>query len=206
METELGPCAQFSIYHLMQLKEGEERLKSDATSLGLFRCRVHNFSAEIPPDGATRPVSDASIEKTTGREELAKHILTQEASPHSDPKTLGDIAKLIRSKNAGPYEVTLDVMFDSEAGYQLVKESNFLHAESMAHLFDICEADIVWQGFFDQALAYKVTIPRFRKGKPTPSGGFMESDVHASQQYTGFMNLALPESLQESWKKLLENE
>lgn len=29
-------------------------------------------------------------------------------------KTLMDIAKVVRSKNAGPFSITLDVLFDSE--------------------------------------------------------------------------------------------
>jgi hypothetical protein len=72
----------------------------------------------------------------------------------------------------------------------------------MARLFNIPEDDIIWNGFFDQALAYKVTIPRLRKGKPTASGGYMENDVHASQQYIGLMNLALLEELVQGWKRI----
>ena len=91
-------------------------------------------------------------------------------------------------------------MFDSEEEYQLVKESNLLTIASMAQLFAIQEDDIVWAGFFDQALAYKVTIPRLRNGKPTAAGGYMENDVHGSQMYLGLMNIELPETLIQALK------
>jgi len=67
----------------------------------------------------------------------------------------------------------------------------------MARLFELEEEEIVWCGFFDKAMAWKVTVPRKRKskgdgnGRVVPSGGFMESDVHGSQMYIGLMNLEL---------------
>jgi len=202
MENELGHCAQFSVYHLMQLKEGEERLRLNESSPGLFTHEVAMLHAPDPGHPAIRPAPVAGLEKTVGREEIAKHMIESPQKSRFDPKTLGDIARLIRSKNAGPYEVTLDVMFDSELEYQLVKESALLNTKAMEKLFAISKDDIIWEGFFDQALAYKVTIPRLRKGKPTASGGYMESDVHASQQYIGFMSMALPEEFVERWNRL----
>lgn len=202
MQNELGPCAQFSVYHLMHLKEGEERLRLDENSPGLFTQDIAVLCASdsVYPVEARNMFAEADKRATNG----AAHMNGISASPiiRSNPKTLGDISKLLRSKNAGPYEITLDVMFDSEAEYQLVKQSNMLTAASMAKLFDIKEEDILWNGFFDQALAYKVTIPRLRNGKPTASGGYMENDVHGSQMYIGFMNLALPADLIQQWNKL----
>jgi len=48
------------------------------------------------------------------------------------PKTLADLAKVIRSKNAGPFEITFDVMFDQEPVYQLVKRSGVINAARIA--------------------------------------------------------------------------
>lgn len=204
MEIELGPCAQFSIYHLMQLKEGEERLKLNSSSSGLFNQHVEVIQASASSAAKSEvqqfKVLDEDVETKRAPDSPKKsfeHVYT-------NPKTLGDISKLLRSKNAGPFEVTLDVMFDCDAEYRLVKASGFLTITTMAQLFEIREDDIIWEGFFDQALAYKVTIPRMRKGKPAASGGYMENDVHASQQYIGLMNMALPEVLIERWNRLHE--
>ena len=54
-------------------------------------------------------------------------------------KTLYDIAKVIRSKNAGPFSITLDVLFDSPVIYQRVKESNLINKQTIAKLYQIPE-------------------------------------------------------------------
>jgi hypothetical protein len=206
MQNELGPCAQFSVYHLMELKEGEERLKLNNSSYGMFAQEIAIFGAHTSARWSVLPSSFAGAEMSTKSVEVRKSVLQSERKSRVDPKTLGDISKLLRSKNAGPFEITLDVMFDLETEYRLVKGSELLNTASMAKLFGIAEDDIVWDGFFDQALAYKVTVPRLRNGKPAASGGYMENDVHASQQYIGFMNLALPEGFIKDWNTLQEEQ
>jgi hypothetical protein len=109
--------------------------------------------------------------------------------------TLGDISSVLRSKNAGPFELTFDVMFDSPAVYSIVKGSGLLTPALIASLYSIKEEEIVYCGFFDQALAFKATIPRTRGGRRVASGGFMEDDVHGSQNYIPLMNLRLSEDM-----------
>ncbi|ORX90663.1 CAIB/BAIF family enzyme [Clohesyomyces aquaticus] len=119
---------------------------------------------------------------------------SRKANENKTQAVLGDLARVLRSKNAGPYELTFDVMFETERVYRMVKEADLLNQSVVAQLFDLPENDIIWSGFFDQALAFKATIPRMRYGKSEPSGGFMESDVHGSQNYTGLLNLRLPQA------------
>jgi hypothetical protein len=206
METALGPCAQFSIYHLMQLREGEERLRLDSSSHGLFAQEIAVMGASESTVVGVFPPAFSIPAKAAKTDETTDISSEDQRRTKTEPRTLGDISRLLRSKNAGPFEVTLDVMFESEAEYKLVKGSNFLNIKSMAQLFRIREEDVLWQGFFDQALAYKVTIPRTRNGKITAGGGYMESDVHASQQYIGLMNMALSDDVVERWNKLQRRE
>lgn len=112
-----------------------------------------------------------------------------------DARTLGDAAKLLRSKNAGPYEITFDVMFDRPEVYAAIKRSGILTPDVVAQLYELRPDEMIWSGFFDIALAYKATIPRKRNGKAVASGGYMEDDVHGSQMYLPLMNLKLPEAL-----------
>jgi hypothetical protein len=203
MEIELGPCAQFSVYHIMELKVGEERLRLDTRLHGLFVQDVAMLGVAAEATGSIVPPEvDTDLSKELKKEIPPKANGTTVEKEESDHRTLGSISKLLRSKNAGPYEITLDIMFDSEEKYQLVKRSSMLKTVSMARLFGISEDEIVWDGFFDQALAYKVTIPRLRNGKPATSGGYMENDVHGSQMYIGLMNMELPETLIRDWKHL----
>jgi hypothetical protein len=45
---------------------------------------------------------------------------------------LSDCTALIRSKNAGPFSLTYDIMFSDEATYQHVKRSGVITSEAMA--------------------------------------------------------------------------
>jgi hypothetical protein len=198
-EIETGLCAEFSIYHLMDLDEGEE----DAVEIQSHNDRRHIQSKKIFHFEVSCLGSGDRIDHRLSTEisnpsdiivqpELA--IGTDEAifgKPLTIPCTLGEAAKIIRSKNAGPYEVTLDVMFDDKQVYHQIKSSGILQPELIADMYGLQPKDIIYSGFFDQALAFKVTIPRLRDGKPKASGGFMESDVHGSQKHIPLMNLKL---------------
>lgn len=52
-------------------------------------------------------------------------------------RKLADVAQVLRSKNAGPFCVTIDVMFEDDAAYQLVADSHVLSAVRMADLYRI---------------------------------------------------------------------
>ena len=50
---------------------------------------------------------------------------------------LSDIAQVIRSKNAGPRRLTLDIMFGSDADYQRVVQSPALGADNIGRLYRV---------------------------------------------------------------------
>ena len=58
-------------------------------------------------------------------------------------RTLGDLASVIRSKNAGPFEVTLDILFDDPETYRRVKASGVLTVPRVARLFRLPEAKVL---------------------------------------------------------------
>jgi hypothetical protein len=109
-----------------------------------------------------------------------------------DSTSLGDVASVLRSKNAGPYEVTFDVMFESEEVYRIIKDSNLLTDELVQKSFNLKPEEVLYCGFFDQARGWKATIPRKRGDKPAPSGNFLEDDVHGSQQYIPLLRVRVP--------------
>lgn len=100
---------------------------------------------------------------------------------------LGDIASVVRSKIAGPYQVTFDIMFTEAETYEKVKQSGRLNAEVVAKLYGIPESDIIASLWWDPARAYKATIPRYRA-----SAGFGETDTHGSQQHAPLLYLTFP--------------
>ncbi len=98
-------------------------------------------------------------------------------------KKLGEIARLIRSKNAGPFELTFDIMFDDEESFQRVKDSNALSRQVIADLYQVPFEDVK---FFivPAALAFKASIPR-----PRFQGDLLDSDGHGGQQYAPLLDI-----------------
>ncbi|MPZ61687.1 MAG: FAD-dependent oxidoreductase [Propionibacteriales bacterium] len=72
---------------------------------------------------------------------------------------LRDLARLIRSKNAGPFELTFDIMFVDPSVYERVKRSGAIDAQVFARLFGVPEGSVRVYAY-DPAFSYKITIPR----------------------------------------------
>jgi hypothetical protein len=53
---------------------------------------------------------------------------------------LVELASVIRTKNAGPFELTIDVIFNDRKTYQLAKKNNILNASLITMSFCIAEA------------------------------------------------------------------
>lgn len=102
-------------------------------------------------------------------------------------KKLIDLAKTIRSKNAGTDRITFDIIFREKENYELVKESNVINREFIAELFDIDINRITDSVEYDPAYAIKFTINRLR-----PSGSPGDSDVFGCQQYPPLLDIEIP--------------
>lgn len=101
-------------------------------------------------------------------------------------KTLGEIAKLIRSKNAGPFVLTFDIMFETEEEYDLVVKSNVLNVERFSKLFNVSVEDIEFY-LVKNAYAIKISIPR-----PFFQGDLEDGDNHNGQQYAPLIGIEIP--------------
>ncbi len=98
---------------------------------------------------------------------------------------LAELARLIRSKNAGPFELTFDIMFDDDATYERVKRSGALTQEVVAGIYGLPLSDVKFF-FCDHARAIKATIPR-----PYFQGDPRDSDSHGGQQYVPLMGIEI---------------
>lgn len=99
--------------------------------------------------------------------------------------TLGDIAKLIRSKNAGPFYLTFDIMFADQSAYERACRSGALSKKSIARIYGT-PVDQVELYHYQPALAIKFTIPR-----AIASCDVGDTDTHGGQQFTPLVDLPL---------------
>jgi len=99
---------------------------------------------------------------------------------------LAELARLIRSKNAGPFELTFDIMFEDAATYERVKRSGAVSREAVASRYGLPAEDVKFF-YCDNAYAIKASIPR-----PSVQGDLLDSDGHGGQQYAPLMDIEIP--------------
>jgi Domain of unknown function (DUF4387) len=102
-------------------------------------------------------------------------------------RKLSELAKTIRSKNAGVDKITFDIIFTDRARYERVKKARVLTPESVARLYGMPVERICDFVEFDPANAIKFTIFRLR-----PSGSPGDPDIFGSQQYAPLLDVEVP--------------
>lgn len=99
-------------------------------------------------------------------------------------RKLHDLAKTIRSKNAGVDRITFDVIFRDRSTYDSVRRSGALSREAVLALYGIPETRLTDFVEFDPAHAIKFTIARLR-----PSGSPGDPDIFGAQQYAPLLDI-----------------
>ncbi len=90
---------------------------------------------------------------------------------------LYDLARVIRSKNAGPFTLTIDLFFADLETMQKVLNAPLFTCDSIASLYNVSPADIRIIPF-REILAIKVSLPRL-----VSSGAPNDRDVYGTQQH-----------------------
>jgi hypothetical protein len=97
---------------------------------------------------------------------------------------LSELADIIRSKNAGPYRITFDVLFDDFERYRMVRDSGAITRETVAIAYGITPDEISSLFAVDMANAIKITLKR-----RNPQGRPGDSDMYGCQQHVPLMQL-----------------
>jgi hypothetical protein len=100
-------------------------------------------------------------------------------------KTLIESARVIRSKNSGPFELTLDILFKSREEYEFYRDRKLIHAGLIARLYGVDEKEVLSVVWFEPANAVKATLRRL-----IPSGAPGDTDIYGAQQHGPLLELA----------------
>jgi len=100
-----------------------------------------------------------------------------------------ELAKVLRSKNAGPFRTTFDILFDNDEAYQRVKTSGVLTRWYIAELYGMKPEDVYGIFFVDTARGIKITIP---KPMDMASGAPRCRDLFGAQQHMPLMEIEVP--------------
>jgi len=97
---------------------------------------------------------------------------------------LADIAEVVRSKNAGPYLVTFDVIFGNDEAFDMVRRSGSVSREAVAALYRIAPEQVIDFAFYGFARSIKFSIRR-----PQTSGARHDTDVYGAQQHAPLLDM-----------------
>ncbi|MGD1823608.1 MAG: DUF4387 domain-containing protein [Pleomorphochaeta sp.] len=100
---------------------------------------------------------------------------------------LKDLAKVLRSKNSGPFQITIDVLFDNYKNYEKVKNTNIFTKSYISKLYNLDEEEIIDIIFFDRAMGIKITMNR-----KISSGTCFDRDVYGAQQHAPLLDIIIP--------------
>jgi hypothetical protein len=91
--------------------------------------------------------------------------------------TLRDIASVVRSKNAGPFWMTIDVFFDDAEHFGRGIATDLSDPTAVAEIYGV-EPECIRVFVLRELLAVKISMPR-----PRTQGSFGDTDMHAGQQF-----------------------
>ena len=99
---------------------------------------------------------------------------------------LKNIAKACKSKNAGPFEVTIDVVFDDPKVFERVRKTGILCPALFARLYKVRPEDVLFTEY-PAGNAFKATLPRL-----VPAGDIGDTDVYGAQQHGPLLEVEIP--------------
>ncbi|WP_299494469.1 DUF4387 domain-containing protein [uncultured Shewanella sp.] len=101
-------------------------------------------------------------------------------------KVLTELAKVIRSKNCSPFELTLDIIFNHRVDYDVLKKTQQINDELIANLYNISVEEVKSIIYFEPAKSIKIVLNRIQ-----PSGSQGDNDVYGAQQHAPLLAITL---------------
>ena len=105
---------------------------------------------------------------------------------------LKDVADIIRSKNAGPYIFTFDIIFSDPDIYKKIKNKNIINKKLIEKIYHVSNEEILDIIYFDIALAIKINLKR-----TICSGSFGDRDIYGAQQHSPLLKINIDEKYEE---------
>lgn len=99
--------------------------------------------------------------------------------------TIKEVCRHVRSKNAGPFWVTIDLFFDGEDNFKHYSESSALGPALFERVYG---ADPKWVRRYP---APSLNMVRFSYARTSGQGGEVERDMHGGQQFARIMDVEL---------------
>lgn len=96
------------------------------------------------------------------------------------------MVRVLRSKNAGPFTITYDVLFDGPESFEAAIRSNAFVPDRLGEVLKRDPKDLRVV-VFPAARAIKIAVPRLYS-----SGSFEDTDVFGCQQHAPLLDFEVP--------------
>ena len=96
---------------------------------------------------------------------------------------LSDVCLDIRSKNAGPFWITVDLFFRDREAFDRYAAIGALQPQALAAVFGV-QPEQVGCHFVPELSVLKISYPR-----KDPQGGMIERDLHGGQQFARLVDI-----------------
>ena len=103
-----------------------------------------------------------------------------------------EMCSVIRSKQAGPFRLTLDLVFRDQESYERAKQAAAISKETVAALYRIPPEQITDVVYYDPGRAIKIAMVR-----PKVAGDPGDGDVYGCQQHVPLLGLRVEVSFSE---------
>jgi hypothetical protein len=100
--------------------------------------------------------------------------------------TLAELAHEVRSKNAGPFWVTMELFMRDAEGYRIAADESFLNERVVARLYRV-EEDTIRIFRIPSLNVVKISFPR-----PVSQGSLRDRDIHAGQHHVPLARMVVP--------------
>jgi uncharacterized protein DUF4387 len=108
----------------------------------------------------------------------------------SESVRLEDLCVVLRSKNAGPFLITLDMIFKDRDVYRAVSAGRLISEELVARRYQIPVEDVVRVEYIDGLNAVKASYKR-----RLPAGSAGDPDCYGMNQEAPMLDVSFPASL-----------
>jgi hypothetical protein len=102
-----------------------------------------------------------------------------------ESRTIGTLARQVRSKNAGPFWLTIDVFLDTDEDYAKVAGDPAITPKTVGRLYGVAAEDVrIFR--LAELRVIKISFPR-----AVPAGSFGDRDLHGGQQHVPLSSTVL---------------
>jgi hypothetical protein len=108
--------------------------------------------------------------------------------------TVGEMAEMVRSKNAGPFWITLDIFLRTGRDYERVSAPEVISPDVIGTMYKVDPATVTIYRI-PSLRSVKISFPR-----PVPQGSFYDRDMHSGQQHIPLSELSVPpDECRQAW-------